>query len=83
LFPTLRFPHLQDEIIVEYDMRSMSPIGAVCLDLPDDCTVRLVDASGQEVDALNTDGSSAVAVEVLECDGELHQRIKRNEVGRA
>ena len=45
---------LQDDIIVEYDTRSMSPIGLVCMDMPDDCTARLVDAAGQEVDALNT-----------------------------
>lgn len=39
---------------MEYDTRSMSPIGLVCMDMPDDCTARLVDAAGIEVDALNT-----------------------------
>lgn len=28
----------------------------VCMDMPDDCTARLVDAAGQEVDATNTGG---------------------------
>lgn len=30
--------------------------GLVCMDMPDDCTARLVDAGGNEVDALNTGG---------------------------
>lgn len=72
---------VQDELIVEYDTRSMAPIGMVCMDLPDDCTVVLRDAQGGEVDGVNTDGSAAVALEVMSPDGELHQRIKRNHVG--
>lgn len=36
----------------------MSPIGLVCMDMPDDCTARLVDAAGSEVDALNTGETS-------------------------
>lgn len=45
---------LQDDIIVEYDTRSMAPIGLVCMDMPDDCTARLVDAEGRQVDAAAT-----------------------------
>ncbi|PSC75593.1 calcineurin-like phosphoesterase [Micractinium conductrix] len=72
---------VQDEIIVEYDTRSMSPIGVVCMDMPDDCTAVLRAADGSEVDAAKTDGSAAVALEVMVPDGELHQRIKRNQAG--
>lgn len=72
---------VQDEIIVEYDTRCMSPIGLVSMDLPDDCSVGLVDAQGRAVDAVHTDGSAAVAVEIHKEDGELHQRIKRNQAG--
>lgn len=49
-------PGPQDELIVEYDTRSMAPIGMVCMDLPDDCTVVLRDADGGEVDGVNTGG---------------------------
>lgn len=56
IYSTPTSNQMQDDIIVEYDTRSMSPIGLVCMDMPDDCTARLVDAAGQEVDALNTGG---------------------------
>lgn len=72
---------VQDEIIVEYDTRSMSPVGVVCMDLPDDCTVVMRDAGGREVPPLATDGSKAVALEIVGADGELHQRLKRNHEG--
>jgi hypothetical protein len=51
----------QDEIIVEYDVRAMAPIGLVCMDLPDDCSVALVDGEGREVDATNTGGCGGAA----------------------
>jgi hypothetical protein len=52
---------VQDEIIVEYDVRAMAPIGLVCMDLPDDCSVALVDGEGREVDATNTGGCGGAA----------------------
>ncbi|KAL4854283.1 hypothetical protein ACK3TF_004974 [Chlorella vulgaris] len=72
---------VQDAIIVEYDTRSMAPIGLVCMDVPDDCSVALVDAKGARVDTVNTDGAAAVAVEIYDSEGGLHQRIKRNQAG--
>lgn len=39
---------------MEYDTRSMAPIGLVCMDVPDDCSVALVDAEGARVDTVNT-----------------------------
>jgi hypothetical protein len=55
--PHVLFPFLlQDEIVVEYDSRAMAPIGLVCMDLPDDCRVVLVEQAGAEVDAVGTGG---------------------------
>lgn len=73
---------LQDGLLVEYDVATMSAIGVVFLDLPDNCTVRLLDAQGNEVDVVNTDGSNAVAVEALdEESGEVVSRVERNSQG--
>ena len=60
----------------------MAPIGAVFLDVPDECFVRLVDQRGEEVDATSTDGSTAVAVEMVDArSGEVVQTVPRNEQG--
>ena len=71
---------LQDGLLVEYDVGTMSPIGAVFLEVPEGAAVRLVDAAGAVVDAVGTDGSAAVAVEVV-VDGEVTQRTERNAEG--
>ncbi len=43
----------------------------------------MVDGSGLLLACLlAADGSAAVAVEIHREDGELHQRIKRNQVGK-
>lgn len=66
---------------MEYDVATMAPIGAVFIDVPDEGLVRLVDERGREVDAINTDGSAAVAVEVLDSSGEIVRRAERNSHG--
>jgi hypothetical protein len=55
---------LQGDIIVEYDIRTMSPIGAVAMNLAPGTTMRLLDNQGNEVDGINGDGSDAVSVEI-------------------
>lgn len=73
---------LQDDIIVEYDVQTMAPIGAVCLGVEEGSRVRLVDAAGAEVDAVHGDGANAVALEVLDPgNGEVVQRVERNQQG--
>lgn len=73
---------LQDGLLVEYDVATMSAVGAVFLDVPEGTSVRLVDATGAEVDAVRTDGSAAVAVEVVDADnGAVLQRAERNAAG--
>lgn len=60
----------------------MAPIGAVFLDVPDECFVRLVDERGDVVDATLTDGSAAVAVQMVDqASGEVVHTIPRNEQG--
>jgi len=67
---------------LQYDAINMAPIGAVFLDVPDECFVRLVDQRGDEVDATSTDGSAAVAVEMVDArSGEVRQSVPRNEQG--
>eukprot|EP00890_Picochlorum_soloecismus_P006210 jgi/Picsp_1/6590/NSC_03933-R1_protein len=74
---------LQDGILVEYDASCMAPIGAVFLEVPDAYFVRLVDADGQEVDTVNTDGSAAVRVEMVDRDaGEVVEAVERNAEGK-
>jgi hypothetical protein len=60
----------------------MAPVGAAFIDVPEGGRVRLVDASGYEVDAITTDGSDAVAVEVVDLEtGEVVRRAERNAAG--
>ncbi len=74
--------HLQDNMLIEYDAINMAPIGAVFLDVPDCCSVRLVDSQGCEIDTA-TDGSAAVAVELVDrASGDVTERVVRNEHGR-
>jgi len=74
--------HLQDNMLIEYDAMNMAPIGAVFLDVPDCCLVRLVDSQGEEIDTVTTDGSAAVAVELVDrTSGDVTERVARNEQG--
>lgn len=68
---------LQDDILVEYDVATMAPIGAVFLKVPEGSVVRLVDGAGDEVDCIGTDGAAAVAVEIV--DPEVNAVIMRSE----
>ena len=68
---------LQEDVLVEYDTNTMSPIGAVFLKVPEGSIVRLVDAAGEKVDAVGTNGAHAVAVEIV--DGEINEVIMRAE----
>jgi len=73
---------LQDGLLVEYDVATMSAIGAVFLEVQQGSRVVLVDASGMAVDAVGTDGSSVVAVEIVdEENGAVLQRVERNSSG--
>jgi hypothetical protein len=73
----------QDELVVEYDVATMAPIGVAAQGVPGGAVVRLVDAAGAEVDAVNTDGAAAVALEVADAaSGALLQRVARNDQGR-
>ena len=67
---------LQEEVLVEYDVATMAPIGAVFLNVPEGGVVRLVDAQGNEIDAILGDGSDAVAVEVV--DPEIKESVDGN-----
>jgi hypothetical protein len=72
----------QGALVIEYDVASMSPVGAACLGVPDGASVRLVDAAGAMVDCVGTDGGAAVAVEVVDgSSGEVVQRVGRNPEG--
>ena len=74
---------LQDGLLIEYDAICMAPIGGVFLDVPETCFIRLVDANGDEIDAVNTDGSAAVAVEMVDRDaGAVVERVEKNNEGR-
>ena len=74
--------HLHENMLVEYDAVNMAPIGAVFLEVPDCCFVRLVDAEGGEVDTVATDGSMAVAVELVDRkSGNVTDRVPRNDRG--
>jgi Calcineurin-like phosphoesterase len=57
---------LQEEVLVEYDIATMAPIGAVFLNVPEGAVVRLVDKEGRQIDAVNGDGCDAVAVEIID-----------------
>jgi hypothetical protein len=80
---------LQEEVLVEYDIATMSPIGAVFLNVPEGAVVRLVNKEGKRVDAVNSDGSDAVAVEILdpeltsesESSDNVIMRAERNDAG--
>ena len=70
------------QVLVEYDVATMAPVGAVFIDVPDGGRVRLVDSAGSEIDAINTSGAAAVAVEVVDSDtGEVVRRAERNPTG--
>lgn len=72
---------LQNDIVVEYDIKTMAPVGAVAMNLAPGTNMRLVDGQGREVDAINTDGSVAVAVELTHPQTGEVQRIERNMYG--
>jgi hypothetical protein len=69
---------LQDDVLVEYDIATMSPIGAVFLKVPENAVVQMVDAQGRRVDTVHGDGADAVAVEIL--DPELFDENNGNVV---
>lgn len=74
---------LQDGILIEYDAICMAPIGAVFLEVPDNCFIRLVDASGAPVDTVNTDGSAATRVEMVDSDAnQVLEYVERNSEGK-
>lgn len=73
---------VQGNLLVEYDPEMQSPIGVVTLDLKER-QVRLVDAAGATVAAVEGDGAGsleAVAVELVDASGGV-ERIERNERG--
>ena len=73
---------LQDEVLVEYDLETMAPIGVVFLKVPGECVIRLVDGEGVEVDAVNSNGAAAVAVEVVDTEVDaVIMRADRNGEG--
>lgn len=54
-------------------MRSMSPVGVVCMDVPDDCTAVLKDAEGREVDGQASGAPPAASLScVWEAPGPAH-----------
>jgi len=70
--------HVQDKTIVEYDLDLMAPIGLVHNQLSGR-RVRLVDSMGEEIeDTGGGGGTRAVALEVLDSDGAVCERIQRN-----
>ena len=74
---------LQDEILVEYDAVCMAPIGAVFLQVPDHCHIRLVDDDGNQVDTVATDGSTATVVEMVDTQAnEVVEKVYRNNEGK-
>jgi hypothetical protein len=74
--------HLQGNMLIEYNTPCMAPIGAVFLNVPDHCYVRLVDVDGKEVDAITTDGSTAIAVEMVDREAaEVVETVYRNPSG--
>jgi hypothetical protein len=80
---------LQEEVLVEYDIATMAPIGAVFLNVPENAVVRLVDKKGRKIDSLTGDGSDAVAVEIIDPElknvdtgeGIALMRAERNDTG--
>lgn len=74
---------LMEGIVIEYDLQTMSPFGAVFLNVPEqDVMIRLMDGNDDVVDGINTDGSSAVAVELYDTNTmEVLQRTVRNDEG--
>lgn len=74
---------LQDGILVEYDAVCMAPIGAVFLQVPDHCHIRLVDKHGNIVDTVTTDGSAATTVEMVDTQAqEVVEKVYRNDEGK-
>eukprot|EP01026_Neomeris_dumetosa_P064974 TRINITY_DN6220_c0_g1_i9.p1 TRINITY_DN6220_c0_g1~~TRINITY_DN6220_c0_g1_i9.p1 ORF type:complete len:477 (+),score=54.31 TRINITY_DN6220_c0_g1_i9:74-1504(+) len=70
---------LQSNMLIEYDMRTFSPVGAACLDVGERDVV-LVDSEGLIVDSLKSSGEEVVAVELRTSSGEV-ERIERNNEG--
>lgn len=71
-----------DDLLIEYDVETMAPIGAVFLKIPEGAQVRLVDGAGHAVDGISTDGSEAVAVELFDPEvSEVLERVERNDRG--
>jgi hypothetical protein len=74
---------LQDGLLIEYDAVCMAPIGAVFLEVPDHCFIRLVDHQGVEVDTVSTDGSSAARVEMVDRQAsQVVEFVERNADGK-
>lgn len=74
---------LQDGILVEYDAVCMAPIGAVFLEVPDHCHIRLVDEHGNPVDTMTTDGSAAATVEMVDTQADqVVEKVHRNNEGK-
>lgn len=71
-----------DGMLIEYDIQTMAPIGAVFLDVPESSFIRLVDAEGREVGAIGVNAAKAVAVEVVDTElGVVLHRAERNDSG--
>lgn len=81
LLPPAAVP--QDDIIVQYDSRTMAAVGLVCASLPEGAHVSLVDAAGAPVDGVATDGSAAAALVVRAGGpgGAEVDRVERNAEG--
>lgn len=71
-----------DGMLIEYDIQTMAPIGAVFLDVPESSFIRLVDSEGTEVSAVGEEAAKAIAVEVVDTElGVVLHRAERNESG--
>lgn len=74
---------LQDGLLIEYDAVCMAPIGAVFLEVPDHCHIRLVDEHGDIIDAVLTDGSTATTVEMVDTQAQqVVETVHRNQDGK-
>eukprot|EP01025_Chloroclados_australasicus_P048044 TRINITY_DN5431_c0_g1_i3.p1 TRINITY_DN5431_c0_g1~~TRINITY_DN5431_c0_g1_i3.p1 ORF type:complete len:489 (+),score=62.67 TRINITY_DN5431_c0_g1_i3:838-2304(+) len=68
---------LQDNMLIEYDISTFSPIGAACLDVAGRDIV-LLDSQNQTVSNTGTTGDEVVAIELRSENGEI-ERIERNQ----
>ncbi|GAX76356.1 hypothetical protein CEUSTIGMA_g3802.t1 [Chlamydomonas eustigma] len=69
---------IQDDLLVEYDIDTASPIGLVCK-FPEGCELRLFNKEGQP--ATNKDGSDVASVTVVNMNS-IPQVFNRNEEDR-